>query len=138
MSACPMIVPARQKLAIHERGHRTVLRVARGFDDAQVSCEIRRDDGVTYGPNVSDPRWTIAVLLAGGVAEAINWGPDGREGYGSDEDRRMIAEVLDGLHPECRSHKLAEGERIARDALREHWDLVEGVAERLWLTDRFP
>jgi hypothetical protein len=103
-----------------------------------VSCETRRDDGVTRGAEVSDPRGKIAILLAGGLAEELVWGSSGAEGYGSAEDRRMIADVLHGLHPECHSQRLAEGERLARDALRERSDLLEGVAERLWVTGHFP
>jgi hypothetical protein len=80
----------------------------------------------------------IAILPAGGIPEEMVWGPSGTEGYGSDEDRRMIAQVLDGLDPECRSQRLVECEQIARAALREHWDLLEGVAEQLWLNGRWP
>ncbi|HWW91361.1 MAG TPA: hypothetical protein VNY35_11350 [Solirubrobacteraceae bacterium] len=127
---------AGQKLAFHEAGHYTV---ARQQGAPVVSCEVRRDDGATYGAQVmSDPRGKIAVLMAGGIAEELVWGPSGTEGYGSEDDKRQLAAVLHALHPACHAYKLAEGERIARSALSERWALLEGVAERLWLTGRFP
>jgi hypothetical protein len=124
----------RQKLAWHEAAHYCVARAAgaRG-----VRAELRGDDGVTFQEGVVDPRDMIAILVAGGIAEEMVWGPSGTEGYGSDDDKRMIRAVLAGLHPECWSQRLAEGERIARDVL-ERSDLLEGVAERLWLTGHFP
>jgi hypothetical protein len=129
---------ARQKLAWHESGHLTVARHGRYCGAPVVSAEIGREDGITRGAGVSDPRGTIAILMAGGIAEELVWGPSWTKGYGSDEDQRMLAQTLDGLHPACRSQRLAEGKQIALDALREHRDLLEAVAEQLWLKGRWP
>jgi hypothetical protein len=121
--------------AYHEAGHYVVARQM-GFDT--VSCDT---DGLGNGcTHYRSPerdrhgydgrRKLLSVLFAGELAERLRFGMAPNE-RGLAGDDRTADELLLSVPREIRSHMQREQMHEAAGVLRERWELVEGIAERL-------
>jgi len=125
--------------AFHEAGHVVVDHVLLGYRGPSVTIVPTGDMlGVTDGPTISDMiddgspgmRKRMAdfavSLVAGKVAEEIMTGKPAEVGEGN--DYAVLDRVIFGYAPRV---TVVGSERRARRFLRQHWHLVECIAEAL-------
>jgi ATP-dependent Zn protease len=125
----------------HEAGHYVVAREM-GFDPVVSHTDGMGNGRTCYASPERDRhtydgrRKLLSVLFAGLLAEHMQFGmwPNER---GHTGDHRAATEVALTIPREIRRRVEAEQMQAAARTLREHWSLVEGIAERLRGGGRF-